>query len=84
MWSSLDGSQSLPMTKISAVSDQGICSCPARKGLLEKLVQSELLDEFERQPRAAELSAVLDPHAGAIDLDKPRLGAGLREQFLLR
>ena len=71
------------MTKISAVSDQGICSCPVGKRPAEEFVQSELLDEFQRQPRAAELPAVLDAHARAVDLDEPRLGAGLREQFAL-
>ena len=47
-----------------------------RQRMLQKLVQSQLLDEFQRQPRSAELPAVLDPHAGAVDLDKSRLGLG--------
>ena len=69
------------MTRISAVSDQGTCSCPGGMRTLQKLMQSELLDQFQRQPRAAELPAVLDPHARAVDLDEPRLGLGLRKEF---
>ena len=47
-------------------------------------MQSELLDEFQGQPRAAELPAVLDPHARAVDLDETRLGRWrCREQFVL-
>jgi hypothetical protein len=55
-----------------------------RHGAVEKLVQSQLLDEFQRQPRTAELPAVLHAHARAVDLDEPRLGVGLWEQFWLR
>ena len=47
-------------------------------------MQPQLLDQFQRQPRAAELPAVLDPHTRAVDLDEPRLGLGLRKQLLLR
>ena len=50
----------------------------------QELVQSESLDEFQGQPRTAELPAVLDPHSRAVDLDEPRRGVGLREQFSLR
>ena len=50
----------------------------------QKLVQPELFDERQRQPRAAELPAVLDTHPRTVDLDEPRFGAGWREQFLLR
>jgi hypothetical protein len=54
-----------------------------RQRAFQKRVQSELLDEFQRQPRTAELPAVLDPDARAIDLDEARFGSGLREQVAL-
>ena len=68
------------MTRISAVSDQGTCSCPGRHRTPQKLVQPQLLDQFQRQPRAAELPAVLHAYPRAVDLDEPRLGLRLRKE----
>ena len=39
----------------------------------KKLVEAELLDEFQRQPRSAELPTVLHADSRAVDLDEPRL-----------
>ena len=56
---------------------------PHRQRAQQEVVQSESLDEFQRQPRAAELPTVLHPYPRTIDLDEPRLGFGLRKQFVL-
>jgi len=45
---------------------------PRRQCTLQKLVQPQLLDQFQRQPRSAELPTVLDPHARAIDFHVSR------------
>ena len=55
-----------------------------RQRPLQELVQSESLDEFQGQPRTAELPAVLDPYSRAVDLDEPRRGVVFREQSLLQ
>ncbi len=55
-----------------------------RHGTLQKLIQSKFLDQLQRQPRPAELPAVLDPHARAVDFDEPWFGLVLRKEFLLR
>src|SRR5256885_458215 len=47
---------------------------PDRQRALQKIMQSKSLDEFQCQPRAAELPTVLD---------KARLGARFREQLWL-
>ncbi len=54
-----------------------------RQRAFQEIVQSESLDEFQGQPRAAELPTVFDPHPRAVDLDETRLGFGFREQWLL-
>ena len=50
---------------------------------LQEFVQPQFLDQFQRHPGPAELPAVLDPHARAVDLDVPRLGRRWRKQFAL-
>lgn len=47
---------------------------PQRHRTPQKLVQSQTLHQFQRQPRAAKLAAVFNPHTRAVDLDEPRLG----------
>jgi hypothetical protein len=55
-----------------------------RHGALQKFVQSEFLDQLQRQPRPAELPAVRHPHARAVEFDEPWFGLVLRKEFLLR
>ena len=57
---------------------------PRRHGTLQKFIQSKFLDQLQRQPRPAELPAVLDPHPRDIDLDESRLGLVFQEKFALR
>jgi hypothetical protein len=47
-----------------------------RQRFAQEFVEAELLDQFQRQPRPAELPAVLHAHARAIDLDEPRRNVG--------
>src|ERR1700690_4066100 len=54
---------------------------PAGHGALKKLLQAQLLDELQSQPRAAEIATVLDAHAFDIDFH-PR-GSNVVEESLL-
>jgi hypothetical protein len=53
---------------------------PRRHHTLQKLMQFQLLDQFQRQPRSAELTAILDPQTRAVDLDELRLCLRFRKQ----
>ena len=53
----------------------------ARNGALEKIVQPELSHQFQPQPRAAEVAAVLEANLCGVDFDP--LGLDVVEQPLL-
>jgi hypothetical protein len=52
---------------------------PRRQRPLQKLVQPQLLDQFQRQPRSTELPTILDRHTRAVDFDVSRLCLGFRK-----
>ena len=59
-----------------------MCLSPARERLpREKRVQAKFADQFQRQPRAAELPAILDTHPRGVD-GHP-LGLGLLDKRVL-
>ncbi len=82
MASSLDGSHKRAITSTKAIVLQGTSACP--EGIVSHRNRSKPkpLDEFESQPRSAELPAVLDADRTDIDFDPLRLGFG--KQRLLR
>ena len=54
-----------------------------RDGVVEELLQTQLIDEFQSQPSSAEITAILHPHAFDIHFDPLRPNV-VEEAFLPR